>query len=260
MKNIYNILGHFLIGLFDSLSLSWIRGILFYTDPLTGRILPQSIKLQRVLLRSIIQAGVISSLIPGILRWLGFTILSWVVMGLSLIWTSVYLSFYNADATKLAQEIIVWKARKTKEVIPELDVREKIDPITDISNQLQSFIFRMVFYIPVSYLLTILSLFDQIYFPWMLAIMDCFFNTAFYYFRKWPYDKYNVAFLEAYMSYCLGFGALVSITIDIVIPSYLSISGYMLISQWMIINALYYNPPAIEFNSFADIVKIFKGD
>ena len=27
--------------------------------------------------------------------------------------------------------------------------------------------------------------------------MDSFFNTAFYYFRKWPYDKYNVAFLEA---------------------------------------------------------------
>ena len=39
-------------------------------------------------------------------------------MGLSLIWTFAYLSFYNADATRLAQEIIVWKAKKTKEVIP----------------------------------------------------------------------------------------------------------------------------------------------
>lgn len=118
MKNIYTIIGHFLLGVCDSISLSWIRGILFYTDPITGRILPQSIKLQRVLLRSIIQAGVITTLIPYLLRWLGFSILSWIVMGLSLIWTFAYLSFYNADATRLAQEIIVWKAKKTKEVIP----------------------------------------------------------------------------------------------------------------------------------------------
>jgi hypothetical protein len=103
----------------------------------------------------------------------------------------------------------------------------------------------MAFYTPVSILLILFGFFDQIYFPWMLAIMDCFFNTVFYYFRKWPYDKYNVAFLEAHMSYSLGFGAFVSIATDIILPSPLSISGYLLISQWMIINALYYNPPAI---------------
>jgi uncharacterized membrane protein len=123
MQSLYNPLGHFLLGICDSLSISWIRGILFYTDPRTGRILPQSFKLQRVLLRSIIQAGVITTIIPLILKWLGFDILSVIVMGLSLIWTYAYLSFYNMDATKLAQEVIIWKAKKTKETIPELDIR-----------------------------------------------------------------------------------------------------------------------------------------
>ena len=123
MPNIYNNLGHFLVGLMDSISLSWIKGILFYTDPMTKRILPQSFKLQRVLLRSIIQAGVITTLIPIILKYFGFVILGWTVYVLSLIWTYVYLSFYNMDAIKLAQEVILWKVKKTKEVGPELDIR-----------------------------------------------------------------------------------------------------------------------------------------
>ena len=114
MSNIYNSLGHFLLGVMDSVSLTWIKGILFYTDPMTKKILPQSIKLQRVLLRSIIQAGVVTTLIPMILKYCGFIILGWTVYVLSLIWTYVYLSFYNMDAIKLAQEVIVWKAKKTK--------------------------------------------------------------------------------------------------------------------------------------------------
>ena len=98
----YNILGHFLIGLFDSLSLTWIKGLLFYSDPVTGKILPQSISLQRVLLRSILQAGGVTTLLPLILKWLGFHLLSWIVMGLSLVFTYGYLIFYNMDVTKHA--------------------------------------------------------------------------------------------------------------------------------------------------------------
>ena len=195
MPNLYNLTGHFLVGLADSLSVAWIKDILFYTDPQTGRILSQNFKLQRVLLRSVLQAGVVTTLLPLILKWLGFPVLSWIVMGLSLIWTYVYLSFYNMDATKLTLEVIVWKAKKGKDLMAALDIRERVDPITEMSNQIQSFIFRMAFYTPVSLLLVLFSLFDQQYFPWVLAIMDCFFNTAFYFFRKWPYDRYNVAFL-----------------------------------------------------------------
>jgi len=39
MQKIYNWIGHFLIGLTDSISLKWISGVLFYTDPKTGKIL-----------------------------------------------------------------------------------------------------------------------------------------------------------------------------------------------------------------------------
>lgn len=96
----YTIVGNFLIGFIDSISLSWIKGVLFYTDPVTGKILPQSIKLQQVLVRSIIQAGVITTLFPLVLKWLGLHVLSLIVMALSLIFTYAYLAFYNMDVTK----------------------------------------------------------------------------------------------------------------------------------------------------------------
>ena len=62
------------------------------------------------------------------------------------------------------------------------------------------------------------------------------------------------------MAYAMGYGAFVSITCDILLPTSLSIGGYLLISQWMVINALYHSLPEVEFNSFIDIVQIFKGD
>lgn len=40
MQGFYTRLGHFLIGISDSLSLKWITGILFFTNPITRRILP----------------------------------------------------------------------------------------------------------------------------------------------------------------------------------------------------------------------------
>ena len=102
MKNIYTLLGHFLIGLSDSLSPSWITGVLLYTDPQTGKILPQSIKLQKVLGRSVLQAGLITTFLPILLKYLGFFYLGWIVMGLSLIFTYGYLVFYNMEVTREA--------------------------------------------------------------------------------------------------------------------------------------------------------------
>lgn len=142
--------------------------------------------------------------------------------------------------------------------MPELDIREKIDPITDISNQIQSFIFLLLFYTPANLLLIIINIFERTYFPWAIALMDSFFNTAFYYFRKWPYDKYNVAFLEVNMSYAMGYGAFVSVVTDVLLPSPLSIGAYLLLSQMMIINTMHHTPPAVEFNSLGDIFKALK--
>ena len=108
----------------------------------------------------------------------------------------------------------------------------------------------------MSLLLIVISFFDRIYFPVLLVIIDSFFNAAFYYFRKWPYDKYNVAFLEKIMPYCLGYGFFVSLITRIILPGSMGIGGYLLISQWMIINALYHTPPQIKFNSFEEIYNV----
>ena len=60
------------------------------------------------------------------------------------------------------------------------------------------------------------------------------------------------------MSYALGFGAFVSILTDALLPSSVAVGAYLILSQWMIINALYFSPPQVEFNSFGDILNVFK--
>lgn len=99
--------------------------------------------------------------------------------------------------------------------------------------------------------LIVITMFEVTYSPWLLVIMDSFFNAAFYYFRKWPYDKYNVAFLEKQMAYCLGYGFPVSFITNWLLPPSFSIGGYLLISQYMIVNALCHSPPKITFNSLS---------
>jgi hypothetical protein len=58
------------------------------------------------------------------------------------------------------------------------------------------------------------------------------------------------------MSYAMGYGAFVSVVTNIMLPTSMSIGGYLLISQWMIINALCHTPPDIEFNSLGEIIKV----
>lgn len=72
MPNLYTSLGHFLIGFTDSISLNWIKGILFYTDPKTHKILKESVELQKTLGRSIVQAGLLTTFLPLIIKSLGF--------------------------------------------------------------------------------------------------------------------------------------------------------------------------------------------
>jgi len=103
----------------------------------------------------------------------------------------------------------------------------------------------MIYYTPMNLLIIVITLFDETYFPFILVIMDSFFNTAFYYFRKWPYDKYNVAFLEKHLAYSLGYGFFVSLFANVILPSTMSIGGYLLLSQIMIINAFCHTPPEV---------------
>ena len=45
----------------------------------------------------------------------------------------------------------------------------------------------------------------------------------------------------------MGYGTFISVVTDVLLPSSVSIGGYLLISQWMVINALYYSMPEVEF-------------
>ena len=118
MSRFYTAIGLFLIGFMDSISPRWITEVLFYTDRRTKRILKESIDLQKALLRSLIQAGLITTLLPIIVRWLGFVILGWILTGLSLIFTYSYLIFYNMDVTEKAMKVIVWKTQQHPDTMP----------------------------------------------------------------------------------------------------------------------------------------------
>jgi hypothetical protein len=160
------------------------------------------------------------------------------------------------EVTEKAQKVIIWRTQQHPGTMPELDKRYKYNPFVEMSYLIQSFIFEMLYYTPMNVLLIIITLFDEKYFPVLLVIMDSFFNACFYYFRKWPYDNFNVAFLEKHMAYCLGYGFFVSVVTNVMLPPSMSIGAYLLISQWMIINALYHTPPKVEFSSFSEIYKI----
>ena len=44
--------------------------------------------------------------------------------------------------------------------MPELDIRNKFNIFDDLSNQVQSFIFEMIYYTPMNILVIIITLFD----------------------------------------------------------------------------------------------------
>lgn len=101
----------------------------------------------------------------------------------------------------------------------------------------------------------VISLFEDTWSPIILTITDSFFNAAFYFFRKWPYDKFNLAFMEKNMAYMLGYGFFVSFITNLPLPPSLSIGCYLILGQWMIINAILTSPPEIEFTSWGQIYR-----
>ena len=134
-------LGLLLIGFSDAISVKWLTGILFYSDPISHQIMKQSVQLQRTLARSILQAGVVSTFVPLIARWMGSEVLYWLLKTLSLLFTYTYLVFYNMDVTQLTGQIITWKTKKYPGTMPEADVKQKIDLLWDMGNQIQCLIF-----------------------------------------------------------------------------------------------------------------------
>jgi hypothetical protein len=46
-----------------------------------------------------VQAGIVTTIIPLLVRWMGWEIFGWILTGLSLIFTYGYLIFYNMEVT-----------------------------------------------------------------------------------------------------------------------------------------------------------------
>lgn len=85
------------------------------------------------------------------------------------------------------------------------------------------------------------------YFPFIgttiLMISESFFNSAFYFLKKWPYDRFNVAFMEKNIAYMLGYGFFISFVCNVCLSGDFSRGAYFVLSQWMIINCLLFSPP-----------------
>lgn len=94
----------------------------------------------------------------------------------------------------------------------------------------------------------------------LLILSESFFNGVFYFMKTWPFDKYNIGFMEKNMSYMIGYGLFVSLVCNYFLAGSLATGAYLVLSLWMLINSIMYSPPMIEFKSIDDIIKIFASE
>lgn len=64
--------------------------------------------------------------------------------------------------------------------------------------------------------------------------------------EKWPYDRYNIAFIENNVAYMLGFGFVVSFVCNWCLEGFYAIAAFFMVSLWMMINCQLYGPPSVE--------------
>lgn len=131
-------------------------------------------------------------------------------------------------------------------------MKEKFDALYAMSNLIKNFIFLLLFYTPLNLLLMIVQIFFPILGSILLVISESFFSAAFYYLEKWPYDRFNIAFIEKNVAYMLGYGFFVALICNALLDGFLGIAAFFLISLWMMINCQLYSPPPIDqLNSFS---------
>ncbi len=93
----------------------------------------------------------------------------------------------------------------------------------------------------------------------ILIVSESFFNGAFYFLQNWPYDVFNVGFIEKNFAYMLGYGFVISFICNYFLEGVYATAAYMIISIWMLINTIVYSPPEVTFNNYNDIIQtIFK--
>lgn len=67
--------------------------------------------------------------------------------------------------------------------------------------------------------------------------------------KTWPFDKYNIGFMERNMSYMVGYGFTVSVVCNLVLAGSYATGAYLILSLWMLINSVIYSPPEVKFTS-----------
>ena len=144
------------------------------------------------------------------------------------------------------KEIALWSASFPKTYYCEFDVREKFNKYYAISNMIKNFIFLLLYYTPLNLVLIVVSLFFPIAGSVLMVISEAFFSSTFYFLEKWPYDRYNIAFIENNVAYMLGFGFFFSFICNWCLEGFYSIAAFFIISLWMMINCQLYSPPPID--------------
>jgi hypothetical protein len=89
-----------------------------------------------------------------------------------------------------------------------------------------------------------------------LIIWESFFNGIFFFLRKWPYDEFNIGFIERKWAYLTGYGLFISIVCNYIFVSnpLISTGMYLLLSVWLIVNMAVSSPPELNIQSPVDML------
>lgn len=260
-------LTYLLLGVRDSLSLDWLRSILFYSHPKTGELHPESKKLLDSVYRTLVQVMLIYILLPLIFDYLSsysslIKIFYYYSMGMVTILTYGYTFFYFTDVFDAATVIVKWNRKVSRDIeVPfaygELEDVEKVGIMRGASNKIKSFIFLACYF--AFYFVAMMVL---IHIPYLgrlnLVLSEGFFNGIFYFIRKWPYDDFNIGFFEKNWAYLTGFGLSVSIFCNYIFQdnTLLSNGAYFVLTPYLIINMIVSSPPTINVKSFRDMINV----
>lgn len=95
MKKVKQSIMMFLCGMFDSLSLYWVKKILFAVHPTTKATHPSSYRLMKTFKDAFIQVIFLFICLPSLLDWVGLDFLGNVLQIIFLLLSYGYIFFYN---------------------------------------------------------------------------------------------------------------------------------------------------------------------
>lgn len=195
MLNIKHNLYAFLCGFLDSISLYWIRKILLVTNPATKKIHPASLELLTTIKNTFIQIFVFMIGLPWIFRYFEQEVIAIILTSLFLPLTYGYLFFYNTEVMTSTKKVALWANKFPNTNFCEFDMREKVELFYSLSNQVKSFIFLILYYTPILLLCQVIIAYLPLIGTLILLISESFFNSIFYFLKKWPYDRFNIGFI-----------------------------------------------------------------